>query len=133
MIVCESEFEDPDPQNPGYSFTEVDFYAWIPWESQQRYGVENHRLSLRKNLKTGEYEVYRAYMERKLIARGGLVVITNEPMEAEEAAFRSKSLKEALAFANAEVRRFHGHDPRDEVCRHRWPKRALLCRVGRHG
>jgi hypothetical protein len=51
-------------------------------------------------------------------------------MEAEEVAFRSKSLKEALAFANAEVRRFHGHEERDEVCEHRWPKKALLCKVG---
>jgi hypothetical protein len=129
VIVCETEFEKPDPQNPDYSLVEVDFYAWIPWEAQEKYGVENHRLSLRKNLKTGEYEVYRAYMERKLIARRGLVVITNEPMETEEVVFRSKSLKEALAFANAEVRKYHGHDEKDEVCTHKWPKKALLCRV----
>jgi hypothetical protein len=124
MIICESEFERPDPNNPDYSLAEVDFYAWIPATC----GFPNHRLSLRKNLKTGEYEVYRAYVEARLIARGPLMVITNEPTEKEEVAFRSKSLEEAIAFARSEVKRFHGHDTNDRVCTHRYPNKSMFCK-----
>jgi hypothetical protein len=125
LIVCEAEFEDPDPENPDYSFTEIDFYGWIPPDS----GFPNHRLSLRKNLRTGEYEVYRAYSAPKLIARGGVIIITDEPLGKEEVVFRSKSLKEALEFARAEVIRFHGDSEEFEVCTHRYPKRSSYCKV----
>ena len=29
MIVCEYEFERPDPKNPSYSLVEVDIYGFI--------------------------------------------------------------------------------------------------------
>lgn len=125
MIVCESEFDEPDPRNPEYSLTEIDFYGWIPLDS----GFPNHRLSLRKNLRTGEYEVYRAYSTPKLIARGGLLIFTDEPLEREEVVFRSKSLREALEFARSEVIRFHGDEEEYEVCTHKHPKRSPFCRV----
>ena len=57
MKICEYEFEREDPNNKGYSLTEVDTYAWIP----ERMGIQSHRLSLRKNLTTGRFEVYRHY------------------------------------------------------------------------
>jgi len=125
VIVCESEFEHPDPDNPDYSMAEVDYYAWIPAGS----GFPNHRLSLRKNMKTREYEVYRYYVEQRLISRGALTVITNVPMEREEVAFKSLSLEEAIRFAGNEFKRFHGLDHEDKVCQHKYPIKAFFCKV----
>jgi len=59
MIVCEYEFERPDPKNLQYSLVEVDIYGWILKEFWSE--VRDHRLSLRKNLKTGKFELYRHY------------------------------------------------------------------------
>ena len=59
MIICEYEFERPDPKNPQYSLVEVDIYGWIPRDFWSE--IRDHRLSLRKNLKTGKFELYRHY------------------------------------------------------------------------
>lgn len=53
MIICETEFEQPDPNDPEIALTEVDYYAWIP----QAADVPNHRLSLRYRFATNQYEV----------------------------------------------------------------------------
>jgi hypothetical protein len=45
-LICEHEFEQEDPMNKGYSLTEYDLYA--------RLG-----LAIRKNLKTGKFEIIR--------------------------------------------------------------------------
>ena len=42
--VCEHEFEQEDPNNPGFSMTEYDLYAKLG-------------MTLRKNLKFNEYEL----------------------------------------------------------------------------
>ena len=42
--VCEHEFEQEDPNNPGFSMTEYDLYAKLG-------------LTLRRNLKFNEYEL----------------------------------------------------------------------------
>ncbi len=42
--ICEHEFEQEDPNNPGYSITEFDL-------------VDRLNMSLRKNLKEGVYEI----------------------------------------------------------------------------
>lgn len=57
--ICEHNFEREDEDNPGYSHHEVDYYAWIP--QNRGHVVPNHRLSLRRNLVTKEWELYRAY------------------------------------------------------------------------
>ncbi len=59
MHICEYSYDREDPNSPGYSLPEVDYYAWIPHD--KRGAMPNHRLSLRKNLVTGEWEFYRAY------------------------------------------------------------------------
>jgi hypothetical protein len=82
MRICEYEFETEDPNHAGYSFVEVDRYSWIP----KGRGIQSHRLSLRKNLTTGEFEVYRSYtsaegQKNEVIYSGnlqGAVDITNE-------------------------------------------------------
>lgn len=57
MIICEGELGQEDRKNPGYSMAEVDYYDWIPAESD----IRNHRLTLRKNLVKGEYEFPKGY------------------------------------------------------------------------
>src|SRR5271157_4943396 len=61
MIACESEFETEDGNHPGYSLCEYDIYGWIPFRKAAERGITNHRLSVWKNLSTGEYEMYRNY------------------------------------------------------------------------
>jgi len=128
MIICEYEFLTPDPKNPNYSLCEVDFYAWIPPDS----GFPNHRLSLRKNLKTGEYEVYRRYHQRVVAMKRGLFMETHKDLGIEEVAFKSKSLEEAIIFANKEVRRFHKPSEgewEDKVCQHKYPVKSTFCKA----
>jgi len=111
LIVCETEFERADPENPNYSSTEVDFYAHILYGSE----FPQHRLTLRKCLKTGEYEIIRAYAQRFIIEV--------------EVAFKSQSLKEALDFANKEVEKFWGHSLDGKVCQHKPPVLYWNCRI----
>lgn len=125
MIICEYEFERPDSENPDYSMCEVDYYAWIPAGS----GFPNHRLSLRKNLKTGEYEVYRHYVQTHVTSRKELTVIQEKELGTEEVAFKSKDLAEAIKFADGEYKRFHGDDEEpDQVCQHKYPVQSFLCK-----
>jgi hypothetical protein len=107
LIICELGFEEPDVKNPRYSFREVDFYAFVPYQSQQKYGVKSHRLSLRKNLITNKFEVYRFFHDEKR----------------EEVAF-SGSFEEALRFANRETNKFWsflGDREEDKPCFHKYP------------
>lgn len=110
MYICENEFGRPDPKTPDYSLAEVDYYGWIPRQFQSE--MPNHRLSLRKNLITGEYEVYRQYKDStiKQVAYTG-------------------DLKGAILFACAEWRRYHGEGKEDDkICEHQQPKKALFCK-----
>ena len=112
MIICEYEFERPDPRNPRYSLVEADIYGWIPEEFWDE--IRDHRLSLRKNLKTGRFELYRYYYTDG----------------SEEVVFTG-SLEECLRRAEAEWKRFHfgwaGVVPEFKPCRHRPPDISSLC------
>lgn len=130
MIICEYEFNRPDSKTPDYSMCEVDSYAWIPAGSD----MPNHRLSLRKNLKTGEYEVYRHYYEQHLISRGPATVIVGKDTGQEEIAFKSKDLGEAIRFADGQYRKYHGDEEKaDQVCQHKHPVRSSLCNAMQRG
>ncbi len=61
MIICEDRFKHEDPHNLGYSALEMDFYAHVPTGRASNNAVASHRLSLRKNLTTGFFELYRHY------------------------------------------------------------------------
>jgi len=112
MIVCEFEFDRPDPRNPNYSLVEVDIYGWIPRDFWSE--VRDHRLSLRKNLKTGKFELYRYYYTTG----------------SEEVIFTG-SLEECLKKAEEEWKRFHfgwaGVVPEFKPCKHRPPDVSSLC------
>jgi len=108
MIICEYGFEKEDPYKKGYSLLEVDIYAWIP--SKYQIEVANHRLSLRKNLKTGLFELYRYYYHN----------------HSEEVIFQG-SFEEALKRANEEWNKYHSEwagksrEP-DIPCKHEPPQ-----------
>ena len=131
MIVCENEFKVEDSDNPGYALCEVDFYAWIPQSNE----VPNHRLSLRKNLKTDEYELYRHYVQQIMLGFSNLQMVTNQHADVEdEVIFKSKDLQSVLDRGKEEWDKFHlcwakkPHD-RDLVCTHEHPTKSLLCDV----
>lgn len=135
MYICEYSFLDEDPENPGYSMAEPDYYAWIP--ADKRSAIPNHRLSLRKNLVTGEWEFYRAYtsqanvqilQNRKVLGH----MITFSESGVEEVAFKTKDFQKALDWGNNEWRRMHGDDGReDKPCTHggSGTTSALFCPV----
>jgi len=121
MIICEYEFAIPDGDNPKYAMSEVDFYGHLPYNIK----FPQHRLSLRRNLESGLYEIYRAFTQRRLVSRKGLVVlqdteIKNAMQEVSEEVIFSGTLEEAVKNARRETVKFWGidHDTKDEICRH---------------
>jgi len=106
IVICEFGFDLPDAKRPKYSMREVDYYAFIPFKAREK--VRNHRLTLRKNLETKEFEVYRFYYEAKT----------------EEVVFSSKSLAEAIKFADGQWNKFFGSNFKKEpdiLCQHKKP------------
>ena len=129
MYICEYNFLDEDPNIPGYSMSEVDYYAWIPADKQKE--IPNHRLTLTKNLMTKEYEFHRVYMNTVIGQLRGLgIVVTQQEKGYTEVAFKTKDLQEALDWGNREWNRFHQEDDYerepDKVCTHGdWPGTAI--------
>ena len=125
MNVCPREFDAPDPRDPSYSMTEIDFYAATPPRLHDP--MPNHRLSLRRNLVTGRYEVYRQYVNtveaRGVLAGQSFTLVTTRDGDLEEVALETADLGEALKFADEEcVKRFGGGSWDDRVCDgHRLP------------
>jgi hypothetical protein len=139
LIICESEFDSPDPSLPDYSMCEVDYYAWIPLNAQVK-GIPNHGLSLRKNLKSGNYEVFRRYDDEKIARRYGNAKASSGPgfggvrIYDVDVIISCNNLEAAIRAAEGEWDRFHGpakRSSRDEVCTHEYPTRALGCDVPR--
>ena len=130
MYVCEIDFELPDADNPKYSMMENDIYAWIPVDKQVK--VPNHRLSIRKNLKTKKFELYRYFYHPVQIEMPNAIIITSVDGHDEEVILKSKSLKKILVKANDEWNRFHSgwantERDRDEVCKHKPPECSIMC------
>lgn len=129
MIICPAEFEQPDPKTPGYSMTEIDYYAWIPSHLATK-EIPNHRLSLRKNLNTGEFELYRRFFNRFLISRKGLTMESGADTHKETVAFKSKDVNEIIRLGNKEYRKYHGAEERDDqVCQHMPPIKNTFCPI----
>ena len=129
MLICELSFQVPDSDTPGYSLHEVDYYAGVPACNRD---VPNHRLSLRKNLTTGNFEVYRRYLRRKVVTKPCFMVISSTDMGLEEVMFAG-SFSEAMAYGDSEYRKYHGGKEPDKVCQHEWPNRAVSCKGGQKG
>lgn len=125
MRICEHNFEREDPEAPGYSQHEVDYYAWTPQGKHKE--IPNHRLSLRKNLGTSEYEFCRVYHrgttpQQVKAGRTEVVTMILSKSSIVEIAFKTKDFYEALTWGNKEWNRWHEKDDytreADEPCTH---------------
>ena len=124
-IICEYGFKREDPKHLGYSFKEVDCYAWIPTSAQKRYGVVNHRLTIWKNLKTNEFELIAMPVRESFRALvlpgniGGAVMITNEETgEKHKVVIAHKDLAVICQEASALQEKYHGYKMTYKVCQH---------------
>jgi hypothetical protein len=105
VIICEKEigWNSIDPQDPRIAAREVDIYGHTP-----RAGMGDHRLSVRRVLATGQFELYRHFLRPGPKGPAEQVVLTG-------------TLAEVLARANSEWReewRGAGVGPLDTVCDH---------------
>jgi hypothetical protein len=133
MYVCEYEFVNEDKKHPGYSMTEIDFYAWIPGKFHKEHG--NHRLTLWKNHKTNQYELIKVFMNQVIqpiqFQKNVGMMITNLPTgETVEVIFKNESLEACLVEGAGLWNKFHGTEDYqkevDEVCDHSW-KSGSFC------
>jgi len=124
MIICEFAFDHPDPHNSKYSCLEVDYYPWINPTPK----MPSHRLSLRKNLETGKFEVYRRLNYRQLSIFPGFTAITHYYKSILPILVFSGGFEDALDFGNNEWERWHGEDHDiDRPCLHQPPYQTLDC------
>jgi len=128
LLICEYEFNNSDPRNPSYSLCEVDYYAGI-CQDKQTVRTPNHRLSMRKNLKMGRFEVYRKYIEPIAVIGKDFIIQTSQETIDEEVVFSGTSLEDAIRFADGEYNRYNGDAQKepDELCQHKHPKKATNC------
>lgn len=134
MIICESEFKEPDPNDPEIALTEVDYYAWIPPTPE----CPNHRLSLRYRFAAGHYELYRKYVTTRVAAvvgpqGDGVSVIQHKADGDEQVVFADKDLGKAIEYASTQIEKYHGYESKDQVCTHEGRGRASGCKVSRGG
>ena len=133
IVICPYEFDKPDPENPDYSQTEIDFYGWIPYDAQRKYKEGNHRLSLRKNLRTGKFELYKAYFDEVMrVLPDGLVWIAPLRETKIVVVYENEDLEKVLRVAHEYWELYHGKGKRqpDKVCQHKYPIKSLGCPVG---
>lgn len=123
MIVCEYDYLMPDSKDPDYSQSELDYYGWIPAGSD----LPSHRLSLRRNLVTGDWEVYRRFYNQRLVSEKQVTMIIGDDTGQEQVALKTKDLMAAVVFANGECRKYHGERDPDEICLHKPPIQNWLC------
>jgi len=114
MIICEYGFDIPDKKNPTYSNVEDDFYRWIPAEFRKT--EEDHMLTLRKNLKTGEFEL----LKNLFVSNTQSIIL------------KTKDLQEVLNKANELWNYYHSkwakerREP-DIACKHKVGEMSDFC------
>ena len=141
IYLCESEFEFADHDNPKYSQMEADVFAFIPngyYLKKQKEARKQHKdpkfiaqirtkepsfsLSVRKNLETGEYELFKWHQYED---SDKAVVLA------------SKNIEEVFKKAT-EMWHYYWDDLDDDipnstfaflVCKHEYPAKAIGCRV----
>jgi len=124
MTICELAFDQPDPYNPKYSLFEFDLYAWINPTPE----MPSHRLSLRKNLETGKFEIYRKFNYRELSTFPVFTAITYYYTSIPPLLAFSGGFEDALEFGNNECDKWHGKDHDIDIpCLHQYPNQALNC------
>lgn len=109
-FICETEFDTADPDNPTYALSEID------WNMG---GRTAYRISLRKNLKTGEFEVYRYNYPAALRA--------NKHLNQIEVLAHSTNLLGILHRLNQEITQTYPKYERVELCQHELNRKAFIC------
>lgn len=129
MFVCEARFQNPDPDDPDYSWLQIQFYAFTPRNTQEGTdGIPNHRLFLRKNLRTNRFELVRQFQVHSKSTAGPFTMTTNIETGREEVALSLTSLHDSLLAGDDEYFRMFGkRDLQDGMCVHRWPYKDELC------
>jgi hypothetical protein len=102
---------------------EWDFYQVI-LATMETERIPNHRLSLRRNKKTGRYEVYRHFHARRIIELKEAIIETSEDLQAEEIAFQG-SFEDAVRFANSEMAKYGM--VKFHICQHKPPNISPTC------
>ena len=82
-------------------------------------------MSLRKNLVTGTFEVYRRHYIGYVTAERGIMADRGTTLE--NVVFRSSSLEEAIGFAHKECVKYHGKPEKDKICKHEHLMRTTDC------
>lgn len=121
--ICEYGFESEDKSHKGYSMKEVDCYAFIPPSAQKKLGVQNHRLTVWKNLTTGEYELISVPMEERiqnLILPGNVLTMISNTATGDKytVVIKSKDLAVICEEASGLQQKYWGHDMTYLVCTH---------------
>ena len=126
MYICEYLFDRPDSDNPKYSQHEVDYYAWAVDPTGK---MPSHRLSLRKNLETAKFEVYRRFNKRQVMRIPDGIFITHEDTTGIDSVALEGNFADALEFADNEWECWHGNGDheRDKPCQHEYSKQDSLC------
>jgi hypothetical protein len=108
LLACELAFDVPDV-NSTYSLHELDVYLYVPPDKREK--IQNHRLYVRKNIVTGEFEVCRQYF----------------PTGELEVVFKDKNFRTALRFASEELYKFYGIRKEFFLCTHKYPFTSSCC------
>jgi hypothetical protein len=112
--VCEYSFNPNvrDKDDPDVCLHELDFYSWNGDRT-----IAGHRLSLRKRISTGEYELYRRFF-RPLEHNG----------KTETIICKSADLQTVLDAGVEEWRNIYQSEcSPHRVCRHEYPEKAVSC------
>jgi hypothetical protein len=126
QFVCGLRFKQPDPNDRTHSMTERNFYVWIPKSATQEFGIPNHRLTLRMHIRSGKFEVYRAFKRPFYTLAPDSAPRGNERSGKEKVVYKG-TLGGALKFGNGEYQKYHGRRLQDEACMHKPPKLDPHC------
>lgn len=109
--ICESEFGTPDAKSPGYSHCEFDVYGHVSGKWHDK--VRRHRLTIRKNLSAGKFELVRHYYDN----------------ETDEVILASERFRDVVEMANDEYETYWDRADRIVICKHDEPTKASGCQV----
>lgn len=127
ITICEKDFDTEDPNKKGYSMHEVDYFAWIPVDFRKT--TPNHRMSLRKNLTTGKWEIYRfMWTNPSTTITSNIIIETVGFKGYETVIYSGDTLSEAMSYAYGEYIKYHGSREPDEICTHGKSNNDWMCR-----
>lgn len=134
FCVCEYHFRNEDKGHIGYSFEEVDIYAFVPHYAIEKYKEYNHRLTLWKNLKTKEYELVKVSKKPMSMTFEDFYLISAVEDGFIEVIFTSKKLTEVIKKINEYRKKYWCFEGEEfepwKECTHgkNWEQTSISCR-----